>query len=279
MRGGMAKTGTGGTGAGPGRTGRRRLYLMRHGHVDYFADGIEDFRAVPLTPEGERQARAAGAALSGVRFDAAFGSGLPRTMRTLELVLAENGGEAPAPRAIPAFEELHGGRVVLPTREALAARIAYSFDAAAEPGATFLPGGEAFADAYARVTAGLSDLAFGHDWRTGLLVAHEGVNRLLLGHLCGAGLAGCAHFEQDLACINVLDLDVVEEDGALTLARVILKAVNLTAYDHAKSGLPRTALEHLFGIDFGGARPLGGEALDGGAEAPDGGGGPRPDRD
>ena len=239
------------------RVGRRRLYLMRHGHVDYFADGIEDFRAVPLTAEGERQARAAGRALSSVTFDAAFSSGLPRTRATLDLVLAENEGPVPRTEAMPAFEELHGGSVVLPTREALAARIAYSFDAAGEPGATFLPGGEAFADAYARVTAGLADLAYGHDWRTAILVAHEGVNRLLLGHLCGAGLAGCAHFEQDLACINVLDLDVVEQDGAPTLARVILKAVNLTAYDQAKSGLPRTALEHLFDIDFGGARPVG----------------------
>ena len=239
------------------RTGRRRLYLMRHGHVDYFAEGLTDFRAVPLTEAGQAQARAAGEALSGIALDAAFSSGLPRTEETLRLVLGANENEAPPPVALPAFEELHGGRVVVPTREELAARIAYSFDAAGEPDATFLPGGEAFGTAYDRVIAGFAALAFEHDWRTAVLVAHEGVNRLLLGHLCGAGLSGCAHFEQDLACINVLDLDVVEEDGALTLARVILKAVNLTAYDPAKMGLPRTSLEHLFGIDFGGARPVG----------------------
>ena len=255
----------GGPRADTGRTGRRRLYLMRHGHVDYFADGIEDFRAVPLTEEGRAQARAAGGALESVRFDAAFSSGLPRTEHTLALVLETN-AHPPRAQALPAFEELHGGRLVVPTREELAARIAYSFDAAAEPGATFLPGGEAFADAYERVVGGLRDLAFAHDWRTALLVAHEGVNRLLLGHLCGAGLAGCAHFEQDLGCINVLDLDVTREDGALTLTRVIIKAVNLTAYDHAKRGLPRTSLEHLFGIDFGGARPPAG-GVPGGQQA------------
>ena len=237
------------------RTGRRRLYLMRHGHVDYFEEGLTDFRAVPLTATGRDQARAAGAALADVPLDAAFSSGLPRTRETLDIVLNAN-TDAPAPEAMPAFEEVHGGRLVLPTREALAARIAFSFDAAHEPGATFLPGGEPFADAYERVVAGLDDLAFGHGWRTAVLVAHEGVNRLLLGHLCGAGLRGCAHFEQDLACINVLDLDVVAEDEGLRIARVILKAVNLTAYDQAKSGLPRTSLEHLFGVDFGGARPL-----------------------
>lgn len=238
-------------------TGRRRLYLMRHGHVDYFAEGLTDFRAVPLTEEGRGQARAAGEALSGVAFDAAFSSGLPRTKETLGLVAEANGSGLPVPKDIPAFEELHGGRVVVPTREELAARIAYSFDAAAEEGATFLPGGEAFADAYARVTTGLRALVQEHAWRRALLVAHDGVNRLLLGHLCGAGLAGCAHFEQDLACINVLDLDVVMRDGVPSIERAVIKAVNLTAYDHTKAGLERTSLEHLFGIDFGGARPPG----------------------
>ena len=236
------------------RTGRRRLYLLRHGHVDYFEEGIEDFRAVPLTAAGRRQAEAAGEALAGVRFDAAFTSGLPRTEETCRLVLAANEAPpTPAPR--PAFEELRGGRVVVPTREELAARLAFSFDAAHEEGATFLPGGEAFADAYARVVEGLRALVAETSWRQALLVAHDGVNRLLLGHACGAGLKGCAHFEQDLACINVLDLDVVETDGALTFERIVIKAVNLTAYDPIKATLARTSLEHLFDIDFGGARP------------------------
>ena len=244
------------------RTGRRRLYLMRHGHVDYFEEGLTDFRAVPLTPEGRRQAEAAGAALAGARFDAAFHSGLPRTQETCGIVLAANAAP-PTPVARPAFEELRGGHVVVPTREALAARLAFSFDAAGEPGATFLPGGEAFADAYARVTEGLRALVAETSWRQALLVAHDGVNRLLLGHACGAGLGGAAHFEQDLACINVLDLDVVEEggagdgteEGALVFERVVIKAVNLTAYDPIKADLARTSLEHLFDIDFGGARP------------------------
>jgi probable phosphoglycerate mutase len=243
------------TDASPGLAGRRRLYLMRHGHVDYFREGVTDFRAVPLTPEGEAQARAAGEALSGLAFDGAFSSGLPRTEHTLRLVGEANEAGLPAPVALPAFEELHGGRVIVPTREELAARIAFSFDAAAEEGATFLPGGEAFADAYERVVAGLGALIEGHAWKRALLVAHDGVNRLILGHACGAGLKGCAHFEQDLACINVLDFDVTVEEGRARIERVVIKAVNLTAYDQPKAGLTRTSLEHLFDIDFGGARP------------------------
>lgn len=238
-------------------TGRRRIYLMRHGHVDYFAPGLEDFTQVPLTEQGQIQARAAGEALRDIPFDAVFTSGLPRTEETARLVLSKAASPRPAPTAMSAFAELRGGKVVVPTREELAARLAFSFDAATEPGATFLPDGEAFADAMSRVVAGLHDIVAQTGWRKALLVAHDGVNRLLLGHACGAGLAGIAHFEQDLACVNVLDLDVVrDENGDLTFARIIIKAVNMTAYDPVKAALPRTSLEHMFEIDFGGARPL-----------------------
>ncbi|MEM9234434.1 MAG: histidine phosphatase family protein, partial [Pseudomonadota bacterium] len=119
------------------------------------------------------------------------------------------------------------------------------------------PGGELFTDAYDRIKRGLEVLISQHDWRSALLVAHDGTNRILLGHACGAGLSGIAHFEQDLACVNVLDFDVVLDENDLPkVIRTIIKAVNLTAYDMVKEGLPRTSLEHLFDIDFGGARPL-----------------------
>ena len=55
-------------------SGRRRIYLMRHGHVDYFAPGLTDPRGVPLTDEGVGQANAAGDALQHVEFDFAIHS-------------------------------------------------------------------------------------------------------------------------------------------------------------------------------------------------------------
>ncbi|MEM6914318.1 MAG: histidine phosphatase family protein [Pseudomonadota bacterium] len=239
------------------RTGRRRLYLMRHGHVNYFDVAVEDFSQVPLTDEGQEQARSAGRALACISFDAAFHSGLPRTRETLGLVLEANRegmGRDPVPMS--GFEELRGGHVVVQTQTELAARLAFSFDAAAEEGATFLPDGERFADAEARIVKALHTLIHEHGWKRAILVAHEGVNRILLAHLTGGGLGALGHFEQDLCGINVLDFDVTQaEDGNLEVERVILKAVNVTAHDPIKEGLPRTSLEHLFGIDFGGARP------------------------
>lgn len=234
--------------------GRRRIYLMRHGHVDYFAPGLTDPRSVPLTEEGRRQAEAAALALQGIDFDIAIHSGLPRTRETAALALA---GRSLAAETEAGFEELKSGWVVAQSREELAAMLAFSFDDAHKPGASFLPEGETFAAAEARIVKAMEGLIARKRWRKALIVAHEGVNRVILGWACGGGLKTIGTFEQDLACINVIDLDItVREDGSdLQIERALIKAVNVTPYDYLKGGLPRTSLEHLFDVDFGRGRP------------------------
>lgn len=236
--------------------GRRRIFLMRHGHVDYFDPDIADPRTVSLTEEGRGQAEAAREALSGIRFDIAVHSGLPRSRETAEVVLA--GVEsAPALFAVAGLEEIRAGWIRAKSREELAARLAYSFDGAGEEGASFLPAGETFAAAEKRIVEALEALIVERRWKTALIVAHEGVNRIALGWVCGGGLGSIAAFEQDLGCINLIDVDVTPApDGAgLQIERTIIKALNVTPYDYVKQGLSRTSLEHLFDVDFGGARP------------------------
>lgn len=241
--------------------GRRRLYLMRHGHVDYFAPGLTDPRSVPLTDQGREQAAAAREALADIDFDIAVNSGLPRTVETLNIVLSERQKKPPIWES-QGLEELKSGWIEAESRESLAAILAFSFDSAGENGARFLPDGEYFADAETRIIAALDDMikgepALNQQWRTALIVAHEGVNRIILGWLSGGGLKSVASFEQDLCCINVIDIDVVpnETGTGLQLERAVLKSINVTPYDYLKQGLPRTSLEHLFGVDFGHTRP------------------------
>ena len=83
------------------------------------------------------------------------------------------------------------------------------------------------------------------------------MNRIALGWACGGGLATIAAFEQDLACINLIDVDVTpaESGEGLQIERMAIKALNMTAYDFVKKGLSRSSLEHLFDVDFGGLRP------------------------
>ena len=78
-------------GALPGTTGRRRLYLLRHGFVDYTSPEVraaKDPSIAYLTESGRTEAKAAGIALSEVPLDIAFHTGLNRTKETAEIVLA-----------------------------------------------------------------------------------------------------------------------------------------------------------------------------------------------
>jgi len=233
----------------PGTTGRRRIYLMRHGHVDYFSKEVLATRRtdlVPLTPLGREQATASGAALAHVRFDRAICSGLPRTRQTAERVLAENADAAHLAIDVDRdLEEIRGGHQTAKSRAELSARLTFEFDQAAKPGATMF-GGEAFSEALDRSCRAVQRLLAQPDWHTTLVVAHEGVNRLLLGWMTGNGLQAIQSFEQDLACINVLDFDLVPGANGTDIARSIIKAVNLTPYNYTKHGMNLTSLEAIF---------------------------------
>jgi probable phosphoglycerate mutase len=246
----------------PGTTGRRRIYLMRHGHVDYFGPEIQaakgDTRVVPLTPLGQEQAKAAGLALSHVALDRAVCSGVPRTRQTAEFVLAAQEAKAPALEEEPDLVEIHGGSFgQISSRAELAAKMAYYFDMAGEEGATMLDGGEVFADALRRTVGAVERLLAEPGWHTMLIAAHEGVNRLLLGWAATGcsreqALGAVRAFEQDPACINVIDFDMVPAaDGSIgtEIERALIKSVNVTPYNYVKHGMNMTSLEAIFSKD------------------------------
>lgn len=237
----------------PGTTGRRRIYLMRHGHVDYFSKiVVESGRPdlVPLTPLGKEQAAASGQALAHVRFDRAMSSGYPRTRETAEIVLSRNADAAHLDlETQPGLVEIKGGGIpLIKSRDELSARMTFQFEAAAQPGARMFEG-ELFSDALERSSEAIKHLLAQPGWHTALVVAHEGTNRLLLGWMTGAGLNAVGAFEQDLACINILDFDMVPRaDGSpgTEIARAIIKAVNVTPYNYTKHGMNLTSLEAIF---------------------------------
>jgi probable phosphoglycerate mutase len=235
----------------PGTTGRRRIYLMRHGFVDYTSEAVRkarDPKVATLTPRGEEEAHAAGIALSEVHFDLALCSGLPRTRQTAEIVLAEH-PKAPKLEVDDRFGELRSGTFMeFHSAEHLAAVMTFTFEQAGEPGAEFLPGGEKFADALIRGRAALRELLVRPGWATALVVAHEVMNRMLLADVIGAPLGASAGFEQDTGCINILDFDMVpDESGEGTrIERGVIKAVNLTPANYLKNGMNLRSLEAIF---------------------------------
>ena len=187
--------------------------------------------------------------MAHIRFDLALCSGLPRTRETAERVLAENSDA----RHLTIEEEIgiteiKGHAARFKSREELSARLTFESDQAAKPGATMF-GGEVFADALERSSRALQRLLARPDWHTALVVAHEGTNRLLRGWMTGNGLSAIQAFEQDLACVNILDFDLVPREAGGSgseIARSIIKAVNLTPYNYTKHGMNLRSIEAIF---------------------------------
>jgi probable phosphoglycerate mutase len=242
---------------------RRRLYLMRHGSVEYFdADG-RPFRpdTVPLNAEGRRQAEAAAQELAGVPLDRAVCSGLPRSAQTAALVA---GGRGLTIEIRSDLREIEPGRL---DRETLASLTAAdveryflgSLSSVITPESRFL-NGETFASLAARVIPCFETLLSERNWRRLLIVAHSVVNRLLLCRMLGAGLAGIGALEQDACCVNIVDL---LEDGA-----ALVRLVNHTPWTPVKNGLEHTTLEELYQQFLRGRRPSSSLAS-GGREPPE----------
>ncbi|TBH21822.1 histidine phosphatase family protein [Thermus thermamylovorans] len=192
---------------------RRRLLLLRHGEVDYFPGG----RPIPpegagLTPRGEAQAKAVGVLLRSSPLDLALHTGLPRTQRTLEIVLQDR--KVPV-EAWPELQEIRPGRLKdLPDPERAFREAFHPKDLSER----FL-GGESYAAFLDRVVPAYERL-LGRRWDTLLLVAHGGVIRALLSYAL-TGRRGFLPLEVHPCGLSVLDLG----------ERPLLRVHNLTPYD------------------------------------------------
>lgn len=220
---------------------RQRIYLFRHGDVIYVDDEgrrAPNMRDVRLTTEGRAQAKAMAEWMADVPLDKAHCSGLPRTRETAERVLA--GRDLP----ITEDRELEEIRVNLvgPTAALNPINIAYGFSEAHLPGARFGEG-ELFAEFAARVTGALERVLAEEGWHSLALFAHGGTNRIILNWALDRGLQDLGAFEQDMLCLNVIDLD--RDPDTRAIRRRIIRAVNVTTYDTTKKDKTLTTLESV----------------------------------
>lgn len=231
---------------------RRRVYLFRHGDVAYVThDGsiVADPRAVHLTPQGQAEADAMGTMMADVPLDKAVNSGLPRTKQTLARILGDR--DVPT-EEVPDLEELRSDRAQAAYEQGGAPdpvplpddldEVAYAFLNADEDGRRYR-NGETFGAFQSRVVPAFEGLLKQPDWHHMALVAHGGVNRVILGWALGTGLKTFGQFEQDTCCLNVLDVDQDPDD--LSIRRVLVRAVNATTYDPPKKDRHLTTLEGL----------------------------------
>ncbi len=188
----------------------KTLYLIRHGRTE--ADGVKRYKGsidVPLAREGEEEiGRAAkfiraGLEAAGRKMDALYCSSLIRARRSAEIICGDLGLE---PVEVPEFRERHFGQWEGMTFDEIEARWPGTFKAWASDPLRHSPvGGESSVEVGRRANEALDRILERHDGGTIAVVAHGGVNRVILCRLLGVSLENMFRMEQDHGCVNIIE--------------------------------------------------------------------------
>ncbi len=207
---------------------RRRLYLFRHGAVDYVDDEgnvVPDPDLVHLNERGQAQALAMRGLFHDVAVDKVVCSGLRRTMQTAKSVLGERRYEL---EVVPALHEIRALQGSVNAEIDLLSDVAYSHWRAVDEGSRFM-GGERYSDFYARISDAMDKLLLDPDWQNLAVFAHGGTNAAVIGWATGMGLQAFGIVDQATCCLNIIDFDVHADQGHVV--RKTLRAMNITADD------------------------------------------------
>ena len=223
---------------------RRRIYFMRHAQAGYHnPHGVlgTETDAAQLTEEGMSQAVMLANVLKDVRFDRVICSGLPRTVQTARAIFVDR--EHPQLELDPRFTEIKGGNLADLTQssDCWERNVSNPWHSASESGARFL-GGETFEDFERRVIPAFEDVLFDRNWIQLLLIAHGGVNRVIMNYVLGLRWSSSVSIDQDSACVNIVDVDSREGPSPFIF---LLRAVNLTAHNLAKNNIVLTDMERF----------------------------------
>ena len=206
---------------------RRRLYLFRHGAVDYIGENGEllgDPDLVTLNPRGRSQALSMAELFVDVHVDKAICTGLPRTIETGEAILADREIEL---EIFSELEEIRPIKGEFTGGYDIVSDVAFSHWRAEQEDAAFL-GGERYHDFYGRISAAMETLLRDCSWHDLAVFAHGGTNAAVLGWATGVGLQAFGLLDQSTCCLNVIDFDF-DDKGALL--RKTIRGMNITADD------------------------------------------------
>jgi alpha-ribazole phosphatase len=181
-----------------------RIYLIRHGqvanHHEYRYNGHFD---VDITNTGVEQMHKVSDFLVGQKIDAVYSSDLQRTVKGARIIGKSLGIE---PVMVHSLRELNLGRWEGLTREEAVAKYPeeslFSFK---ELATSKVKGGESLVDLRARVVPALEGILLRHAHQSVCIVAHGGVNRVILSEAMSLPLDNFFRIEQDYGCLNVID--------------------------------------------------------------------------
>lgn len=182
------------------------LYLIRHGETA--GDGVKRYKGsidVPLSPRGHAQAARLAAWMRTwtPALDAIYSSPLQRARDTAR-PLADAYGRDIATH--PSFRERSFGEWEGMSFEEIRAAWPDAFTAWASDPLNHAPvGGESTRAVRDRVVPAIEGIVARHAGERIAVVAHGGVNRVVLCHALGAPMENIFRVEQDFGCLSVIE--------------------------------------------------------------------------
>ncbi|MHB8204870.1 MAG: alpha-ribazole phosphatase [Desulfomonilaceae bacterium] len=183
---------------------KRKIYLLRHGEIDQSYRGrFVGQTDLPLTDTGEFQARFWENELSGEQFGAIYCSDLARSQNTARIIAALREISI---EVTPELREINLGEWDgLPVSD-IKSYFPDEWRMRGENLESYRPpGGESFSDLASRVVPVFGSIVKNAVGNL-LIVAHAGVNRVILCHALGMPLANLFNICQDYGCMNILEL-------------------------------------------------------------------------
>ena len=181
-----------------------RLYLVRHGQVaEGHTNRYHGHNDIGLSPQGVKQFEALAAQLAAIPLQGVYSSDLSRTIKGAEII---SRGRELTPQAVPEFREINFGVWEGLTFGGILEQYPSQLEARLKDLASFrIPGGESLKDLEARALPRLRELLGRHRDTAFLIVAHAGVNRVILCEAMGLPLNHLFRLEQNYGCLNIID--------------------------------------------------------------------------
>lgn len=182
----------------------KTLYLIRHGHTvggdeKRYKGSID----VPLSEKGIEQMRRNSEFFKGISLSAVYSSPLSRALKSADII-AETYGLRPV--VVPDLRERSFGIWEGMSFNEIKERYPEEFEAWAANPLKYSPiGGESTIEVRDRVARVLEDILSNHGNEKIAIVAHGGVNRIILCHVMGIPLENIFRIEQDYGAVNIIE--------------------------------------------------------------------------
>lgn len=186
------------------------LYLIRHGKTEGSEVGrYKGSIDVPLSEEGIEEIKKVAGFIKNVGTNRSlplrgvYSSPLSRALKSAKLIAEPHGIR---PMVVPDLRERNFGLWEGMSFDEIKEKYPKEFNAWAENPLKYKPvGGESTIEVRDRVIRAVEEILANHKEETIAIVAHGGVNRIILCHLIGIPLENIFRIEQDYGAINIIE--------------------------------------------------------------------------